>query len=280
MDGKRYPTRVAGFIGDVVSAGPLQIVPCFSSAPDDARGSTASGWRRRSSSSRSPCGWSPSDRTSPPGLATSRSLRTVSDTATRQELVIGSGPASVLSTMRNFNVGWKATLDGRTLPTFRVDGWAQGWRVAEGDGGRVVISYEPQARYLVLLVGGLVVAGAVPARGAGAAVPDPSGAPGRDPGARASRMPCRGSSPRRWGLLTAGLLVVRAGCSPVSPAVVGVLVAVLRLPGAGRLGALRWLALGLMLAGLCLTAAQLVDRSPAALRRRRPADGHRVLRRR
>ena len=42
-----------------------------------------------------------------------------------------------------------------------VDGWAQAWRLPEGDGGIVVIFYAPQRSYLVSLFGGLAVAALV-----------------------------------------------------------------------------------------------------------------------
>ena len=38
-----------------------------------------------------------------------------------------------------------------------MDGWAQGWRVPDGDGGDLVIRYAPERSYVVLLFSGLAV---------------------------------------------------------------------------------------------------------------------------
>jgi arabinofuranan 3-O-arabinosyltransferase len=67
----------------------------------------------------------------------------------------------MLSTTRNVNPGWKATLDGRPLSPMVSDGWAQAWRIPSGKGGRVVITYAPQRSYLLALFLGLGVAGLV-----------------------------------------------------------------------------------------------------------------------
>lgn len=40
----------------------------------------------------------------------------------------------------------------------RVDGWAQGWRLPEGDAGEVVIRYAPERPYIGFLFGGLAIA--------------------------------------------------------------------------------------------------------------------------
>ncbi len=64
----------------------------------------------------------------------------------------------MLSTTRNLNAGWKATLDGKPLRPMISDGWAQAWRLPAGDGGRLEITYGPQLSYLVSLYGGLAVA--------------------------------------------------------------------------------------------------------------------------
>ncbi|GAA4759080.1 alpha-(1-_3)-arabinofuranosyltransferase [Nocardioides endophyticus] len=63
---------------------------------------------------------------------------------------------TVLSLPQNVNPGWRATLDGETLPVVRTDGWKQGWRLPAGDAGTVELSYRPALPFVVLLgVGGL-----------------------------------------------------------------------------------------------------------------------------
>ena len=83
---------------------------------------------------------------------------------TRQTMTVGPGAESMLSTTRNLNRGWQATLDGKRLDPMVSDGWAQAWRVPAGEGGRVEITYAPQRPYLISLYGGLVRGRPRPAR--------------------------------------------------------------------------------------------------------------------
>jgi arabinofuranan 3-O-arabinosyltransferase len=66
------------------------------------------------------------------------------------------GSASTLVLAQNFNDGWRAELDGTTLEPQRVDGWQQGWRLPEGAGGTVHLTYTPQKAYATGLVVGAV----------------------------------------------------------------------------------------------------------------------------
>ncbi|MEU2427916.1 glycosyltransferase family 2 protein [Streptomyces sp. NPDC007861] len=51
------------------------------------------------------------------------------------------GSGRVLRIADRADDGWQATLDGRTLPTTTVDGWAQGFELP-ADGGRLDLTYE------------------------------------------------------------------------------------------------------------------------------------------
>ena len=157
MDGRRYETSVSGFIGDVVSAGPLHFQSCSGPirlGPGTHRfrlGSTEQ-FQPVDALMRSP-------RTFPtdPG----RSASAAEGPVTHQTLKVGAGPASMLSTTRNVNAGWVATLDGKRLAPMISDGWAQAWRLPAGKGGQVTITYAPQRPYLISLYGGLGVAALV-----------------------------------------------------------------------------------------------------------------------
>ena len=164
LDGRRYTTRVEGFMGNVVSAGPLDMTLCEADG-SDADVELSAGTHRlkvvsteqfqpvitllRSSGSRAAAPSEPRD------------LRVVSDEPSIQELELGPGEAAILRTTRNYNPGWVAELDGETLPVQRVDGWAQGWRIPEGRGGDLVIRYAPERPYITALFGGLAVAAAL-----------------------------------------------------------------------------------------------------------------------
>ena len=42
-------------------------------------------------------------------------------------LTVSAGPSAILNVRQNYNVGWTASVDGRTLRPVRLDGWQQGW---------------------------------------------------------------------------------------------------------------------------------------------------------
>jgi arabinofuranan 3-O-arabinosyltransferase len=55
----------------------------------------------------------------------------------------------------NFNPGWQARLDGRTLPAARLDGWKQAWLLPAGTAGTVTLTYLPDPLYRDALGGAL-----------------------------------------------------------------------------------------------------------------------------
>jgi arabinofuranan 3-O-arabinosyltransferase len=157
VDGRRYETSVRGFIGDVVSAGPLHYESC--SGPVRLGPGTHQ-FRLGSTEQFQPVTAVLRGAVDVPS-GSSRTLGTPSGPVTRQVVRVGPGAASMLSTTRNVNAGWRATLDGRLLPPMMSDGWAQAWRLPAGKGGRVVITYAPQRSYLLALFLGLGVAALV-----------------------------------------------------------------------------------------------------------------------
>jgi arabinofuranan 3-O-arabinosyltransferase len=158
VDGRRYDTQVRGLIGDVVSAGPLRMESC--SGPIRL---TAGQHRFRLGSTEQfqPVRVLLSSSTRSDSTAAGRAITEVTGSQTHQRFDVAAGPAAMLSTTRNINPGWKATLDGKPLATMISDGWAQAWRLPAGAGGTVVIDYAPQPAYLVTLFGGLGVAALV-----------------------------------------------------------------------------------------------------------------------
>ncbi len=101
----------------------------------------------------------------PPGSDRSLDVREWGSTLRRVE--VGAGEAAVLRVAENVNDGWRARLDGRALEPVTLDGWQQGYRIPAGQGGRVTLTYVPDATYRAgLLIGGalallLVLAAAV-----------------------------------------------------------------------------------------------------------------------
>ena len=151
VDGTRHETRVEGLMGDVISAGPLHLVPC--------------GGPLRLSAGEHRIQVLPTSQFQPialtltqggrPAPEPSRLLRVLSRTDSRIAADLGAGDAAILSTDWNANPGWTATLDGTRLVSQTVDGWAQGWIVPAGRSGDLVIEFAPQRWYAVALAAGL-----------------------------------------------------------------------------------------------------------------------------
>ncbi|MER6910071.1 alpha-(1-_3)-arabinofuranosyltransferase [Streptomyces sp. NPDC000594] len=72
----------------------------------------------------------------------------------RREVSVGSGATAYLTMYENFNDGWKATLNGKELPSLRLDGWQQGFAIPAGEGGTVKLEYGPARVYEAGLIAG------------------------------------------------------------------------------------------------------------------------------
>jgi arabinofuranan 3-O-arabinosyltransferase len=88
-----------------------------------------------------------------PGPATAVTVR--SWAPARRVLAVAAPGRSYLVVNENFNAGWRARLDGRTLPAVRLDGWKQAWLLPAGTAGTVTLTYRPDALYRDALRGGL-----------------------------------------------------------------------------------------------------------------------------
>jgi arabinofuranan 3-O-arabinosyltransferase len=101
---------------------------------------------------------------------------------------------SYLEVNENFNAGWRAAIDGRTLQPVQLDGWKQAWVLPAGTSGVVTLTYQPAVTYRDAIVAGLaalllcLAAGLLPAGGAPLPWTTESWTPGpRRPGPRRSR---------------------------------------------------------------------------------------------
>jgi arabinofuranan 3-O-arabinosyltransferase len=146
VDGERHPTRVDGLVGDVSSSGPLSFSVCdgpirIASGHHRVRiASTAQFQPVRAVLAEPGAFEGAVDETA----SAPRTLKLLEESATSRRAVLGAGGEALLVTRGNWNRGWSASLDGKTLEPQRIDGWAQGWRVPAGDGGRLWIHYRPQ----------------------------------------------------------------------------------------------------------------------------------------
>jgi arabinofuranan 3-O-arabinosyltransferase len=79
--------------------------------------------------------------------------------AASRTIAVGPGAESYLAVAQNYNTGWKAVLNGRSLTPIRIDGWQQAWVVPAGAGGTVVMTYPADSWYrMALLIGAFFVA--------------------------------------------------------------------------------------------------------------------------
>jgi arabinofuranan 3-O-arabinosyltransferase len=159
VNGISYPTRVDGLLGDVVSAGPLQVRSC--SEPIALRQGhnqirlISTGQFQPVAARLRPEGVAPQT----PSQDARRVLGPRAISGTSFDVRLSAGAESLLATHLNANPGWTAELGGHRLPPLKADGWAQGWRIPSGDAGVVKIRYAPQRPYVVGLAIGLAGAG-------------------------------------------------------------------------------------------------------------------------
>ena len=86
-----------------------------------------------------------------------RPTRIDSPSSERRSITVAAADEpQVLVVHENANPGWSATLQGRTLPSIRVDGWQQAWLVPAA-GGQVDLLFAPGRTYRIGLVLGLVI---------------------------------------------------------------------------------------------------------------------------
>lgn len=155
VDGKLYQTGVSGRIRDLTERRELTVTLC-QSGRSDAKLSLASGEHVVEGGDAGPLALTGITLTrgtvaEPTSLA--RELRIRDWLGDKRAVTVGSGAASYLTTYENYNDGWKATLNGKSLSPLRLDGWQQGWRIPAGAGGTVKLSYEPATTYDGALIG-------------------------------------------------------------------------------------------------------------------------------
>ena len=251
VDGQQHPTRVDGLVGDVASSGPLSFSLCGAPVRLD-RG------RHRVRVASTPQFQPVRVVLAEPGAfvgdtagdsGAGRTLKVLAETATTRRAAVGPGSAALLVTRGNWNRGWTASLDGKTLRSQRIDGWAQGWRVPAGAGGRLEIRYGPQHGYLVGLVGGLVVAGGLLLVALGVALRTRL-APGVPPQLVARKRRRKALATPGWRVVATVTAWVLAGL----PGFVGVLLGLLPAPRRLKVA----LAAVLVGAGALVTAASFI----------------------
>jgi arabinofuranan 3-O-arabinosyltransferase len=297
IDGRTYPTAVAGQVSDLTTFRPVQVRLC---APQPVSVLTLpAGAHQLIAATPNPFALTSLALTSATGpaaspagrpAAASRALRVTSWQADRRSLRVAAGAASYLELHQNANPGWTATLNGRRLAPATLDGWQQGYVLPAGRGGMITLAYAPDRLYHWLLaaaaLGVLVLLAAAwpwPRRTA-ARRPTP------DPGPGCPAVP-QTAGPAAWAGVAAVAALIFAVGGPVAavvpvlaalawwrpgwrPAVAAVAIAAAGVitATAGRPDALGSGAFSAAAQACALTAlaAALLPAPPCAGRRRRP----------
>jgi len=155
IDGSRQPLAASATVPQLLQSEPLLAVPCRSTPV--ALGEGAHRLRLESTASMQPS--SVTMTRIPVAVAAdqaeSRVLRWAN---TARTIEVRAESRSVLVVRENYNAGWTASVDGRTLSPLMVNGWQQGWIVPAGVTGRVQLSFRPQAPFVAGLLLGLAAA--------------------------------------------------------------------------------------------------------------------------
>ncbi|MBT2401631.1 alpha-(1-_3)-arabinofuranosyltransferase family protein [Streptomyces sp. ISL-100] len=165
IDGTFHATSAKGKLSDLTERRPVEVSLC-AGTQRNGRASLSPGTHRIEAGDAGPLALTDITLTrnkATPPVKQSREL-TVQDAAgDRRSLTVGPGEASYLQTYENANPGWQATLNGRKLPSVRLDGWQQGWLIPEGAGGKVNLEYKPARLYEAGLIGGALAVTALAA---------------------------------------------------------------------------------------------------------------------
>ena len=154
VDGFTYGTSVSGTLGDFMAHRPLRFRTCR----DLTGGLDLSAGRHEVRTDRS-ASFVVQDLwllRGSPRPATTRAVRATDWGVTHRSVEVAAGGEAVLSVPENANPGWVARLDGRALPSVRVDGWQQAWVLPAGAGGTVTLDFAPDGQYRQRLLTGAV----------------------------------------------------------------------------------------------------------------------------
>ncbi|MFC5826930.1 alpha-(1-_3)-arabinofuranosyltransferase domain-containing protein [Nonomuraea insulae] len=150
VNGRTIPTKVSGTHADLLEQRPVQILGCSKAA-------LAAGDNRV----KVP-GWDPYRIDSlvvgtlpdePRGVEGAAARGTW--TTTEREVKVGAPKDAFLVVNENYNAGWRAQINGKTLKPVRIDGWKQGWELPAGTSGTARLEYLPDRPYRLALLLGL-----------------------------------------------------------------------------------------------------------------------------
>ncbi len=157
LDGRSLPTQVRGTLSDLENLKPMGLAVCGGPTTIAAGNHVLQAGRLGGAFKVTSLQALPATEPKTPASRATRIVGTWG--AANRQIEVGAGAESYLAVAQNYNTGWKAVLNGRSLTPVRLDGWQQGWVVPAGAGGTVVMTFPADAWYrLALLVGAFFVA--------------------------------------------------------------------------------------------------------------------------
>ncbi|MFL6051687.1 MAG: alpha-(1-_3)-arabinofuranosyltransferase family protein [Actinoallomurus sp.] len=151
LNGVDVPTRATGTYADLLQGRSIPFQACRTAkvkTGDDRLAQAPFDTFRIDSAALSPVG--------PKTAADESSPVTVTRwTSEHRQVEVSAQRASYLVVNENFNAGWQAKIDGRTLRPVRLDGWRQAWALPAGTVGTARLSYTPDRTYQASVLVGL-----------------------------------------------------------------------------------------------------------------------------
>jgi arabinofuranan 3-O-arabinosyltransferase len=150
-------TRVTGTAEEVLHRDPMQVEAC-DPVPDLAAGSVRLSLRATGLLEPQQLVFHLKSAPAMAPPATTAPVAYVQESPEHRSVTVNpEGYAQVVNVHENYNLGWKATLDGKTLSAVRLDGWQQGWVVPAGAGGTINLTFAPGTPYRATLIVGLLL---------------------------------------------------------------------------------------------------------------------------
>ncbi|MDI6102607.1 alpha-(1-_3)-arabinofuranosyltransferase family protein [Actinoplanes sp. NEAU-A12] len=155
--GVRYPTSVAGTLGDVRAGRALAVTVCDDFAVDSVQLPAGDQHLRTIPSAAfviDSATLVPDGAAAQAPAVTHRTVTVDKWEPTDRAVTVASGEASLMVVPENHNAGWAATLNGQELRPVRVDGWQQAFVLPAGEGGSVILRFTPDDPYRTGLAAG------------------------------------------------------------------------------------------------------------------------------
>jgi arabinofuranan 3-O-arabinosyltransferase len=154
VDGQTYQTSVSGTFGELSQFRPLQVGLCTPG------GTLTLNAGQHTLIAQTPgtfaiTSLSLSDAAVPAAGPAGRAVTISSWQSDQRRLTVGPGTSAYLEIHENYDKGWTASLNGRSLQPVRLDGWQQGFVVPAGAGGAITLTFGPARVYHIGLLASL-----------------------------------------------------------------------------------------------------------------------------